>query len=180
MPRSKHFTNTQANGDRHIPRNRRFRTHCRLHALTSSREHCGRSRSGRPGECYLKCPDKHYCKRTALTSPIFASLYAKGGQQSRPPSDLFCVPRRNEVDRRQFCKNGDRHGFLVSTKKLKRVRFHVVPSHGTAGAMSSWYETKTRYERGARVEETRRARLSAACFGRRLRTGLARIEPTAH
>lgn len=46
--------------------------------------------------------------------------------------------------------------------------------------MSSLYETKTRYERGARMAEARRARRSAACFGRRLTVGPARIEPTAH
>lgn len=145
-----------------------LRTHYRLHALTSSRK-----------EIFAILNAQINTTASALHSPrpfqlVFMQRRIKN---SRPPCGLFCVPRRNEVDRRQFWNNGDRYGFLVSTKKLK-CALHVVSSHGT-GAMSLWYETKTRYERSVRMEEARRARLSAACFGRRLTMGLSCIEPTA-
>lgn len=129
----------------------------------------------------LKKTDKHYCKRTALTSPILASLYVKAGLKEQ--TAFWSLLRSSMEWEWTVASSATTETVTVRlprlNEKLKCVRFHVVSSHDT-GAMSLWYKTKTRYERSARVEEARRARLSAACFGRRLRTELAAIEPTAH
>lgn len=116
---------------------------------------------------------------SALTSPIFSSLYVKADKKEQAACRSRLYPSTEWGGLSLVLQQRGPLRFPRSNEKLKKcVRFHVASSHGT-GAMSSWYETKTRYER-VRGAEARRARRSAACFGRRLTVGPARIEPTAH